>query len=213
MTKTFQVADLLKRVTTRLVSVVDFSNASGRLDCRWPITIFVIVCAAACGQAPDSIEDNTALFVDQVSTRVAEVAARENIPIDLSGTIAAVHGEGGAAVFVPTPHDDGRLVGWLDLPRSNPCATVLTPGYYVVEPRFTDSEAFLTIREIDGSGRLDDLSSTLERRADDEELHPSLLRIAFGAEHFSSWGWVKCSDGIGCCRWVLTLDASTPGCN
>lgn len=213
MTITFQAADLLKRVTTCLVRVVNFSNATDRQYCRWPIIIFAIFCATACGRVPGSIEDSTTLFVDQVSTRVAEVAAREDIPVDLSGTIAAVHGEGGAAVFVPTPHDDGRIVGWLDLPRSNPCAKVLTQGYYVVEPRFTDSEAFLTIRGIDGSSRLDGLSSTLERRADDEELHPSLLRIAFGAEYFSGWGWVKCSDGIGCCRWVLTLNASTPGCN
>ena len=174
------------------------------------VPILFLAGVAACGRPPDSIEDSMALHLDQVSTRVAEVATRAGIPVDRSGTVTAARSDGGA-VFVPSPHDDGRLIGWLDLPPANPCAARLTPGYYVVEPRLTETEAFLTLREIDGPGRLEGLRSDLERNDDDDALHPG--RIELGPEHFSSWGWVKCSDGIDCCRWVLTLDASTPGCN
>lgn len=173
--------------------------------------IFLLI--SACGQPQESIEDSTARHLDRVSTRVAEVATRAGIPVDRSEALTAAHSDG-TAVFLPSTHEDGRLVGWLDLPATNPCAAHLTPGYYVVEPRLTETEVSLTLREIGGSSGLEGLRSNLERQVDDDELHPpTLVRIALGPEHFSSWGWVKCSDGIGCCRWVLTLDASTPSCN
>lgn len=171
---------------------------------------FVLV--AACGTVTKSIEDSAALHLDQVSTRVAEVATREGIPVDRSETVATARSDGGVVVLVPAPHEDGRLVAWLELPPTNPCSARLTPGYYVIEPRLTDTEAFLSLREINGSGGLEGLRSDLERDEFDDAQHPALIAVALAGEYFSSWGWHKCSDGIGCCRWVLTLDASTPGC-
>lgn len=191
----------------------EFMKTLGRLNIRWGFPFLVIVFVTACGHSPVSIEDSTALHLDQVSARVAEVAAKADIPIDSSGTVTAAHSEGGTAVFMPAPHEDGRLVGWLDLPPANPCAARVTPGYYLIEPRLTKTKANLTLREIEGAGELDNLMSDLERKDDDETPHPTLVRIALGPEHFSVSGWHKCSDGIGCCRWVLTLDESTPGCN
>jgi hypothetical protein len=179
----------------------------------WIIPILALPFMAACERPQVSIEDSTGRYLDQVVTRVAEVATREGIPVIPSEALTAAHSEG-AAVFLPSTHEDGRLVGWLDLPATNPCAAHLTPGYYVVEPRLMETEVLLTLREIGGSSGLEGLRSDVEREVNDDDLHPpTLVRIALGPEHFSSWGWHKCSDGIGCCRWALTLDASTPGCS
>lgn len=188
-------------------------KALGQLNFWRSFPVLVILSITACVRSPSSIEDSAAKHLKQVSTRIAEVAAKAGIPIDSSGTVIAVHSEAGSAAFVPAPHEDGRLVGWLDLPPTNPCAARITPGYYVIEPRLSKTEASLMLREIEGASGLSNLISDLERKDDDETLHPTLVRAAIGPEHFSVMGWHKCSDGIGCCRWVLTLDNTTPGCN
>jgi hypothetical protein len=185
----------------------------GRLSVKWGFFFLFIAVAAACGHSPVSIEDSTRLHLDQVSTRVAEVATKAGIPIDSRGAVTAAHSEGGTAVFVPAPHEDGRIVGWIDLPPTNPCAARITQGYYLIEPHLTKTKANLTLRGIETSSGIDTFMSNLKRKDDDEMPHPTLVRISLGPEHFSVSGWHKCSDGLGCCRWALTLDESTPGCN
>lgn len=177
------------------------------------VSILIVGCVAACGTPAPSVENSVALHLDQVSARVAEVAAEAGIPVERGAVVSTARGDGGAAVFLPSAHEDGRLVGWLQLPPANPCAARLPAGFYAVDVRLTAEEAFLTLREIDGSARLADLRSNLERFDDEDAPSTALARIALDPEQFLLGSWVKCSDGVGCCRWVLTLDSSTPGCS
>ncbi len=175
------------------------------------VPIFTIVCVAACSNHTASIDRSTAHYLDRVSMNVADVSTRFSISVDRGSTVAAARSDGGAAVFTPSLADHGGFVGWLDLPKAHACAARLPAAYYVLDARVTATEAFLTLREVDGAARLEDLRFAVERIDDDTPV-AAMARIAFGPERFLLGRWFRCSDGVGHCGWALTLDAATPGC-
>ena len=77
---------------------------------------------------------------------------------------------------------------------------------------FTVTEPILTLRKLSEGVKLKNLVSRLEKKDGDNRVHSTQVRVAIGPEHFSLSSWHRCSDVIGCCRYALTLDESTPGC-
>lgn len=169
--------------------------------------VLAVVGVAACASTVDQTTDR---YLENVSNNVAAVAKRIGVPIERGATVVAARSDGGVAVFSPSS-DQGGFVGWLDLASTHACAARLPAAYYVVQADVTQTEALLTLRQVDGDARLVGLRVAVELVDDDEPVTP-MARIALGPDQFLLGRWDKCSDGLGHCGIGLTLNASTHGC-
>jgi hypothetical protein len=173
--------------------------------------VFALAGLAACSLDRSPIDQTTTGYLDRVSAAVTDAAALAETPVERHATVSAARRDGGAAVFAPSSADDGGFVGWLELPQSHACAARLPAAYYLLEARVASAEANLTLRQIDGQARLDDLTVPVERIDGPAPAAP-MARIALGPDSFLLGRWFKCSDGLGHCGYAVTLDAATPGC-
>ena len=197
-----------------LISYIFNLRLSPDMRNRLRFTIVFILSAAGltgCVNSTRSLQTSTEIYLKRASTDMSAVASRIGIPVEESETIAVAGGNGGAAVFTPVTNDSNGFISWLDLPKTNACASQLSSAFYIVSARTTLVDAVVSLREIDGSARLEGVRVLVERISDAAPVSP-MVRVGLGPDTLSFGRWFRCSDGAGHCGYALTLDESTPGC-
>lgn len=175
------------------------------------VFIFAAAGVTGCVSSTKSLQTSTEFYLKRASTDMSAVASRIGISVEKSETISIASGNGGAAVITPITDDSNGFISWLDLPKTNACASQLSSAFYIVSARSTLTDAFISLREIDGSAGLEGVRVLVERISDAAPVTP-MARIALGPDALSFGRWFRCSDGVGHCGYALTLDANTPGC-